>query len=356
MAHDGVSPSVNLVAQLGKLDVYRLEQPPAGWGLPVNAYILADGTNWAVIDSGWPGPAGASIWDDCVAKLGLHWSDLKSVWITHAHPDHLGQARHLFERSGCVPAMHPKALMEFLQARRVGSGSGEGEFTALLRRGAMTLDEGVAVPNPFKSYEQIALPPDFLPLRETGVISFGGETLKLILTPGHCHGHLCLWHEPTRTLFAGDIIMAKGFVPIVYMPGASPNPMGDYFDALECLRALRADLFLCGHGEPLLLPDAVLEETIAFHRQQIDRIAQMLSTSAMSAAAIAASLEHRNLIFDKLSNLGKVQILAEVFAYLHYLVAEGKIVVDQHDASGALRYCPAPRYDLSKNESLYINE
>ncbi|WP_137152683.1 MBL fold metallo-hydrolase [Devosia sp. FKR38] len=339
MAHAGSDPSVTLVTRLGELDVYRVEHPPARWGMVANAYILRHGAAWAVIDCGWPGPAGAQVWDDCVTGLGLGWSALRSVWITHAHPDHLGQARHLFERSGCVPAMHPEALSEFQFARGLVSAGGESAFAAQFRRMGLAFAEGATFPNPFGSHSRIAVPPDFRPLVAGEPLCFAGETFQAILTPGHCHGHICIWHAGTRTLFAGDTVISNGFPPIVVMPGTSDNPMGDYLATLGRLRALEAKLCLSGHGAPLPTPNARLDETVAYHSAQMDRIAGILSAGPLTATAIAAALRHRNIPLTALSNLGKVQVHSEILAYLHYLVAEGKIVADQSDASGALQYC-----------------
>lgn len=351
MANPGSNRSVSQVARLGGLDVFLVEHPPARKGMAANAYILTQGAEWAVIDSGWSGPSGAQIWDDAVAGLGLRWPELKSVWITHAHPDHLGQARHLFERSGCIPAMHPEALSEFERARDMPSTGVESEFATLMIRAGMTVSEVAAISSPFADYGRIALPPSFLPLLETETISFGGETFQPILSPGHCHGHICLWHASTGTLFAGDTVIPDGFPPIVVMPGTSDNPMSAYFGTLEQLRALKADLFLSGHGAPLSQPNARLDETVIFHQGHIDSIVRMLSAEPLSAAAIAAALEHRKIPFAALSNFGKVLVLTEIVAYLHYLVAEGRIVADQREASGSLRYCPRSRDGLSKKTS-----
>jgi glyoxylase-like metal-dependent hydrolase (beta-lactamase superfamily II) len=338
---------VNRVARLGELDVYLVEHPPPRWGMAANAYILVQGAHWAVIDSGWPGTSGARLWDNSVAKLGLQWSELQSVWITHAHPDHLGQARHLFERSGCIPAIHPNALAELRYARNLVSTDKNNIFADLLTRAGLTFSNGTPVPNLFTSYNQIALPPDFLPLHETETLSFGRETFQPILCAGHCQGHICIWHSLTRTLFAGDMVLSNGFSPIVVMPGTSENPMGDYLETLAQLRTLKADLFLGGHGTPLSQPNVRLDESFAFHHSQIDRIAEILLETSLSAAAVAAILEHRDISFSALSRFGKVQVLSEIVAYLHYMAAQEIIVTDQSDPSGVVQYCPCSRDGLS---------
>ncbi|OKH86653.1 hypothetical protein LF95_22140 [Thalassospira sp. TSL5-1] len=335
------------VARLGVLDIYLLEHPPPRWGMTANSYILVQGPRWAVIDTGWPGSSGARLWDNSAKQLGLQWSELQSVWITHAHPDHIGQARHLFERSGCPPSIHPNALAEFRFAQSRASNDKDGIFADLLTRSGLTFSDGTRVPNLFTSYNQITVPPDFLPLRETKTLAFGSETFQPILCTGHCKGHICIWHSSTRTLFVGDMVLSNGFSPIVAMPGTSENPMEEYLAALAQLRTLKAGLFLGGHGKPLFQPNIRLDESLNFHHSQINRIAGILSETSLSAAAVATILQHRDIPFSTLSRFGKVQVLAEIVAYLHYLVTQDIIVTNQSNPPGVVQYCPYSRDGLS---------
>ncbi len=338
MAQGKKPQPIRKVALLGNVAVYLVTHAPAGWGLAACAYILLSGKKWATIDNGWPGPTGARIWDDAVETLGLKWPDLENIWLTHAHPDHLGQALYLAKRSDLVPVMHPDAEAELIRAKRV-SADGAAEYSAYLRCAGVSLGKDSRVPNMFRSYDDLAVPETFLPLREGKSVYFAGERLETLLTPGHAPGHLSFWHEETRTVFSGDMVISNGWPPVVCLPGWPRDPMGLYLGALERLRALEARLFLAGHGEPLAVPNKRLDETIAFHRSAIGRVGESLWDEPLTAAELAVRSSQRGVTFEKLSVLGKGQILGEMLAYVHYLIAQGTVAELRDGRSETVRYC-----------------
>src|SRR5688572_19745898 len=46
------------------------------------------------------------------------------------------------------------------------------------------------------------------PLRDGERIPAGDDELVVIHTPGHSPDHICLWHQASRTLFGGDLLIA----------------------------------------------------------------------------------------------------------------------------------------------------
>jgi glyoxylase-like metal-dependent hydrolase (beta-lactamase superfamily II) len=85
-------------------------------------------------------------------------------------------------------------------------------------------------------------------LEEGSQIKFGGETLKVIHTPGHTAGSICLIGE--KILFSGDTLFASSIGRTDFVEG-SP---GDMKQSLEKIGALSDNLMVYpGHGESTLL-------------------------------------------------------------------------------------------------------
>ncbi len=85
-------------------------------------------------------------------------------------------------------------------------------------------------------------------LKEGDVLPMGTMELKVIHTPGHTPGSICLYDEKSGTLFSGDTVFADGF-------GRYDLPGGDKASlkaSLEKLSKLKINRLFPGHGQPVL--------------------------------------------------------------------------------------------------------
>jgi ribonuclease/clavin/mitogillin len=85
---------------------------------------------------------------------------------------------------------------------------------------------------------------------------------RVLHTPGHAPGHLCLFEERTRALVAGDMV-AEGST--ILIPPDDGGDMARYLDELRRLDALGPSVLLPAHGGPLRDPHATLTHYVA-HR------------------------------------------------------------------------------------------
>jgi glyoxylase-like metal-dependent hydrolase (beta-lactamase superfamily II) len=168
----------------------RVERVVVG-ALEVNCYIVLDekSKEGIVID---PGAEGRRI----VRIIEGESINLKYIINTHGHVDHIGANRD-------VKNAFPDALLAI------------GEFDLPLLRNAM--NSYIAMMVGAKESPE----PDLL-LKEGDIIEFGECTLKVIHTPGHTPGSICLLTE--GIVFTGDTLFA-GSIGRVDLPMSQPEKL-----------------------------------------------------------------------------------------------------------------------------------
>jgi glyoxylase-like metal-dependent hydrolase (beta-lactamase superfamily II) len=89
--------------------------------------------------------------------------------------------------------------------------------------------------------------PDFEPdiLLQEGDLKIGDLLLRVIHTPGHSPGSICLYWAKERVLFTGDVVFDEG-VGRTDLPGAKGQELKE---SITEISRLQVDYLLPGHGE-----------------------------------------------------------------------------------------------------------
>jgi hydroxyacylglutathione hydrolase len=142
--------------------------------LEENCYLVIDeSTNRAVLID--PGDEPERI----LKALHDSGATLESIWITHAHFDHVGGLAGVLREHPVPVHMHP--LDQPLHARAVDSA----------------LRYGFIVEEP---------PPASHELAEGDRITVGSQTLSVMHVPGHAPGHVAFYND--EVVFGGDCLFA----------------------------------------------------------------------------------------------------------------------------------------------------
>jgi len=176
-----------------------------------NVHVLADPRSREAIAIDTAIPSLAWIRDELAERS---WT-LKLIVSTHGHWDHIGDNAAVAAETGAEIAVHP-------------------------------LDrERLVHPQPL--WAPFEIPPSVpaVELAEGGEVRFGELRLRVLHTPGHTEGSVCLLSADDGLLFSGDTLFAGGWGR-VDLPGGSPDEMAASIARLTELEDRLA--VLPGHG------------------------------------------------------------------------------------------------------------
>jgi glyoxylase-like metal-dependent hydrolase (beta-lactamase superfamily II) len=271
--------------------VWRITTPLPYRPGEVHAYLAElDGGGWMLVDGGIASDAAWSTLDGGVRAVAGGWGEVRLHVATHMHLDHLGLAPLVGRASGAALAMGELDARRAAHAARDPAEEAEYRRALLRRCGAPTeeverLAGGRGSAAPAGAEFRAAT----LELR-CGVAPLpGAEGWLSLWTPGHTAGHVSLYRERDRLLVAGDAIL-PGITPTIGVNRQREDPVGDYLDTLERLRALEPALALCGHGAALTDPLARIAELEAATRAETERVRAALDAGACTAWEVVERL------------------------------------------------------------------
>lgn len=186
------------------------EAPPASESLTwartnlgfVSAYVLVRGNAAAIVDTGSAGSAAAI--GETLNTLGLNYSDVAHVILTHRHGDHIGSINEVL-------------------ADAVNAQVYAGEL------------------------DREAIPGDI-----SGVT--GGEDIfgfEVLPTPGHTAGHISVIDHQAGLLVAGDSIFTNDDGQPVEGPARFFDDVPQSRESIKAMAALTFNTLLVGHGAPI---------------------------------------------------------------------------------------------------------
>lgn len=155
----------------------------------INIYLII-GKDCYLVDSGVAGSE--SLIAEYLESIGRKLTDIKGVFLTHAHPDHAGAAAEIKKLAGCkIYAPH----QEISWIEDIKKQFAERPIPNFFK----LLSESVKVDQPLYDGDTIQL--------EDGI------TIKALSTPGHSHGSMS-YALNEEIIFTGDAIPMENDLPI----------------------------------------------------------------------------------------------------------------------------------------------
>ena len=206
-----------------------------------NSYALG-GRDILLVEPATPYEDEQRAWIDWARGLLSQGRRLVAIVATHHHPDHVGGLDVLARELNAPVWAHDRTVERLAPKLRA-------LVTRRLTDGEVIVLEG---------------PRD--------------ESWRVLHTPGHAPGHVCLLEERTRTVIVGDMVASVGTILIA--PG--DGDMQVYLEQLDRLASLDASVALPAHGDPVDEPSVLFRKYIA-HR--LAREAKVLAAVKLAGAA-----------------------------------------------------------------------
>ena len=303
----------------------------------INLWILEDGDGFTLVDTGFGVQATWDLWDAHFAGV-MAGRAVKNVVVTHYHPDHVGSAGWLVERTGAPFWM---TTSEYLSAH-----AAHDDFAGFDRDNTIDLYiangvDAASVPQSTRkgggySRGVPSLPRRYRRMMHGDKLAIGGHDWEVITVFGHAPEHAALWCASKNVLISGDQVLPR-ITTNVGVWGNQPeaNPLAQFLGSMSRFSHLPEDASVLPSHDRVFLG---LHKRIAeLHEHHAKRLERLLEGCAQPLTAFQAL----PLLFKrKLDDHQMMFAMGEAIAHLHYLEAQGK-VVRIVDASGVRRFLAA---------------
>lgn len=239
LERDRVDPSLHLLQGSNQTEAQKVNEviyKATGFG---NTFMVVTDQGNVIVDTSLEAMAPHH------KKLLTAVSDgpIHSVIITHGHGDHTGGVALWREPETRIIAQ--ENMVEFLHYQNRLSGMFNQRNQAQF---GFELGSTQTLPSTADNFGADILPNTLFD--EEYVFSLGGQQFKLLHTPAETYDALTVWMPQHKAAFVGDLYY-RSFPNIYTLRGTKPRWALDYVDSLNRVLALKPELLLPSHGEPI---------------------------------------------------------------------------------------------------------
>ncbi len=300
----------------------------------INLWLLEDGEGWTIVDTGFGVEATWSLWERHLAG-SMAGRPVKNVIVTHYHPDHVGSAGWLVERTGAPFWM---TATEFLSAHAAHDDTaGFDRATGIAFFEANGLDT-TGWPEQMRTGNRYgrgvpSIPRAYRRMMHGDALRIGGREWNVITVHGHAPEQALLFCAELNVLISSDQVLPR-ITSNVGVWGNQPesNPLAQFLTSLSRLAHLPGDaLVLPSHERVFHGLHARIGQLHEHHERRLERLLE-------GCARPITAYEALPLLFKRtLDDHQLMFAMGEAIAHLHYLEHAGK-VRREVDAAGLRRF------------------
>ena len=320
--------------------LYQLRVPipnnPLGWVLP---YLIEGRDGWTLVDSGWNVPEAFDALEQQLNDAGVGFAKLKTLLVTHVHPDHYGLAGQVKERSGAKIIIHQRER-DLIRSRY------KHPEQLLATMGEWLIMHGVPADS-MGDMKTSAMPVRaFVDPVEPDEVVWGGEQInigrfdfEIWWTPGHSPGHICFLERGKKFILTGDHVLPTITPNISVHPQQQGNPLGDYIASLKRLEDLDVDLVLPAHEYSFHDLRARLRGIEKHHEERLGEMMTCIGDAPRTGYEVARAVKWVTGTYNTFSPWMQRAALGETLSHLEYLVLEDRL---QKFMEGGIQYYRTP--------------
>jgi glyoxylase-like metal-dependent hydrolase (beta-lactamase superfamily II) len=302
----------------------------------VNIYLIENQGGWTALDSGLGTDECKDAWQAALAGP-LRGQNLKSLIVSHFHPDHVGLAGWLCEKYDIELTMPRPEYLHSLLLQFAPADYGEGVFRPFYKRHGLSAEATEIVLSRGHEYlkRTTGVPASYHRVKHGDTLSVAARDFQVLTGGGHALEQAMLYRPQENLFLAADQVIAR------ISPNVSVHPMEPGLDALgiylNSLRAIRDSvqpdvLVLPGHGLPFLGLHDRVQELIDHHAARCGDIAVGCMEVPLSVAEIVPVLFTRPLDAHQTGFA-----FGEVLAHVNHMLGRDELRLET-DAGGVDRY------------------
>lgn len=294
----------------------------------VNVGLVRLAGGYMLIDTGMDTEESFEVLSASLSGLGVQWRDIRRVLITHMHPDHVGLLGRVLALSGATLLMHRDEVAHL----NMIVDAGQPPWIDVGLRLAGTPEPMVqAIHSSLKHLR------DALRTVRAGMSLAGGEELetaagpaRVLFTPGHTVGHVCLYWPGRRALYAADLMIEHITPNISWLPDR--DCLSEYLASLDSLRDYDIEVIVPSHGLPFRGHREWIAQTFTHHEERCAKLLAAIRRKPESAHHLLPVLWDRHL-----SPFHYHFALFEVLAHLEHMRRKGSLSAEEQ-SDGAVRW------------------
>ena len=310
-------------------DILRLRLPLDEGIDHVNLYLIRDGARWLLFDTGVDSADARACWERLLA--GPLSGGLSRIVVSHHHPDHLGLARWLRERTGAVVYLRPEER-DSAEQTALSTPKAMDACRNYFARHGMNADDVTDITSKLLSqFMSCDTRFESRTLEHGQVLDVGRYRFDVLVQGGHSVAQFCL-HEPAAgLLLTGDQLLERITPNLSLLPWGDRHPLRHYLASLEQIAALDLRCVLPAHHGVYADGVARARGLIRHHERALARFGTCLQAGMKAMdVAIAVYGRRRNV-------LDRFLALTESLAHLQYLEEQSQIHQDE-----AAQWYPRP--------------
>jgi glyoxylase-like metal-dependent hydrolase (beta-lactamase superfamily II) len=288
----------------------------------INLWLIEDGEGWVVVDTGYGIEATWQLWERHFVHT-MQNRPVTRIVVTHYHPDHIGSAGWLHQRTGAQVWITEAEFLSAHAVREAIGGWTRDNGNALFRSHGLD-DKRLAAQstrgNAFRRGVP-TLPATYRRMIDGDVLRIGAHDWRITTVFGHAPEHATLYCDALRVLISGDQVLPR-ITTNVGVWGNQPdgNPLELFLRSFDKFSHLPEDaLVLPSHDRVF----RGLHERIAqLKSHHADRLVDVLR----ACKAPTSATEILPVLFKReLDDHQTMFAMGEAIAHLNYLHQSGKL-------------------------------
>ncbi len=302
----------------------------------INIYLIRDVDGWFVIESGPNSSENRELWKTLLQNLPST-SKISGILITHSHPDHIGLAGWLQDYCNAPLYISEQEVLQAINEQDYRNAKDYDDLKSFYNQMDASSDDLQGVKEGWAFLDPLygPLPININIVKSGDTMDIGGESWNLWSGSGHAIEHTCLQKASGNILISGDQIIAHitPYVGISYMSQEADPLAGWLYSLANVLDWINTKaLVLSAHNKPFLHGEKRVREVVAHHQLSLEKILGSL-TQSHTVNQLSTVLG-----WGKKQGFARCLALEETFAHITFLANTGKVICDDSDPSGVLRY------------------